>query len=217
MKKQTFTLLAVALVASLQLKADEQQIPLTAAEAVRLIDQNSWRDRIASFETRLTSKGFQREEIFGAEIKGDAENSSSISGKLIIIPFTNPNGEHAVIIASTSEGAGAVEDTVFYTTGKMEPCGGCFESAAAGAGKSITAKAAISWSDVEQLFQFIRAADFRSVFSWITSKLRLNPDWILAPMVRSAYERAGYYCPSPPPFFPFKSLWYFSTCARKVY
>lgn len=224
MKTQFLTVLTAVLGLSVPvlMSAGEHQKLLSRNEASQVVAGSAWHDKMAAFENILTGKGFRPEESFAAEQTSDSGNGQTLTGRIIVKPFINDSGEVATIIAFSSElqNGEAAEESVFYTTGKFG-CTDCtdenqlFRRESNPAGAATTA--AISSSDVEQLIQLIRIGNYSGIFNWIKGHFSLSPDAVLAPIVRYAYERNGYFCPNAPLYFPVKTWWYFATCARRVY
>ncbi len=70
------------------------------------------------------------------------------------------------------------------------------------------------WNEIQSVRRMIRAKDWVGIRRWVAGRAAKGAvDFVLAHIVRKAFESEGYYCPEPPWWLPLKSVWYVGTCA----
>lgn len=220
-----FLLLATLLTATFNpsVFAQDSKAVHSESEVRSLIRERSVRKRIASFESLLTSKGLsaRTDGGFAGEDAWTDQNGRKLRAKMVLIPFaTVADDIGATILAVTLESEDGEIQQEFVTYSIGDPACDCESSGEVGkAGElegSVTI-ASLPWNDIAQLIQLIRNRNWLGIRNWIGVRLaRGITDAIIAGAVRSAFESQGYYCPNPPWWVPFKSIWYLTTCARRA-
>ncbi len=161
------------------------------------------------------------EEALAAE--GDVtEPEGNVSrARLNFVPFLDPatgkRGYYMRVSVSSAEGAPLFEHESIVRDDSCD----CLPAGSPAAGDSPPAMRIATQSfasEVAKLVKWIKAKNWASVKNWISAQVGKGmAKGLLADIVKTAFEKAGYRCPNLAWWVPAKFYIYLATCARRAY
>lgn len=224
----------IVLLSAISAVAQDREVIHPAANADQMINEIGMREQVANYEALSARKGLQARKdgaFVGEKVVADSNGRTSRS-KMILIPFSGASGKveaTVLMVVRESEDGEIQESFTFYSSGDAacdckaalpdHPISTLPQDTVNGSNLLFATSASASpWSNYWELVNLIISRNWSGVRNWIYGKLASGiTDSLLAPVVRSAFESRGYYCPNPPWWVPFKSIWYVATCAGRAY